>query len=164
MRREHVRIATSVFFATSGLGVALGLRPISTERILAAYVLVLAGIALAAERLGRTPIRISVGTRTGDTPADERRRMLKRPPDILVTTPESLYLLLTSAGRETLRDVEHVIVDEVHAVAGTKRQLSNERRDRRALTSAKRTPRVLAPSTRFGQMSESTNSPTCGRQ
>ncbi len=81
----------------------------------------LAGIALAAERLGRPAPAITIGTRTGDTAADQRRRLLKAPPDILVTTPESLYLLLTSGGRETLRGVEHVIVDEVHAVAGTKR-------------------------------------------
>jgi ATP-dependent Lhr-like helicase len=81
----------------------------------------LAGIALAAERIGRPVPAITIGTRTGDTAADQRRRMLKAPPDILVTTPESLYLLLTSGARETLRGVEHVIVDEVHAVAGTKR-------------------------------------------
>ena len=59
--------------------------------------------------------------RTGDTPAEERRAFGKRPPDILVTTPESLYLLLTSQAREALRGVEWVIVDEIHALAGTKR-------------------------------------------
>ena len=59
--------------------------------------------------------------RTGDTPADERRAFGRRPPDILVTTPESLYLLLTSQAREALRGVEWVIVDEIHALAGTKR-------------------------------------------
>ena len=59
--------------------------------------------------------------RTGDTPADERRAFGKHPPDILVTTPESLYLLLTSAAREALRGIEWVIVDEIHAMAGTKR-------------------------------------------
>ncbi|MCS7007750.1 MAG: helicase-related protein, partial [Gaiellaceae bacterium] len=64
---------------------------------------------------------LSVAVRTGDTPADERRRLLRAPPDILITTPESLYLLLTSQARETLRGVETVIVDEVHALAGTKR-------------------------------------------
>ncbi len=94
----------------------------------------LAGIELAAERLGRPVPRITMGTRTGDTATDQRRRLLKRPPDILVTTPESLYLLLTSGGRETLRGVEHVIVDEIHAVAGTKRgahlALSLERLER----------------------------------
>ncbi|GIW20885.1 MAG: DEAD/DEAH box helicase [Chloroflexota bacterium] len=81
----------------------------------------LVGIARAAERLG-TPVReVRVAVRTGDTPADHRRRMATDPPDILVTTPESLYLLLTSAAREALRSVEVVIVDEVHALAGTKR-------------------------------------------
>ena len=59
--------------------------------------------------------------RTGDTPADERRRLVRHPPDILITTPESLYLMLTSAARETLRGVEAVIIDEIHAVAATKR-------------------------------------------
>ena len=94
----------------------------------------LAGIALAAQRLGLEPPRITIASRTGDTPADERRSLAKHPPDILVTTPESLYLLLTSQAREILRGVEHVIVDEVHAVAGTKRgahlALSLERLER----------------------------------
>ena len=64
---------------------------------------------------------LTVGVRTGDTDQRERRQMLRTPPDILITTPESLFLLLTSQGREMLRSVETVIVDEVHAVAGTKR-------------------------------------------
>ena len=64
---------------------------------------------------------LRVGVRTGDTPAKERRELVKEPPDILITTPESLYLMLTSAARETLRGVETLILDEVHAVAGTKR-------------------------------------------
>ena len=81
----------------------------------------LTGIALAGARLG-TPVRpISIASRTGDTPSEERRLVAKRPPEILITTPESLYLMLTSAAREILRGVEAVIVDEVHAVAGTKR-------------------------------------------
>jgi ATP-dependent Lhr-like helicase len=94
----------------------------------------LAGIALAAQRNGDEPPRISVGARTGDTPADARRAIVAHPPDILVTTPESLYLLLTSQAREILRGVEHVIIDEVHAIAGTKRgahlALSLERLER----------------------------------
>ena len=94
----------------------------------------LAGIALAAQRLGQEPPRITIASRTGDTPADERRNLVKRPPDILVTTPESLYLLLTSQAREILRGVEHVIVDEIHAIAGSKRgahlALSLERLER----------------------------------
>ncbi len=79
------------------------------------------GIGLAAERLGEPPPSISIASRTGDTPQDERRRLVKSPPDILVTTPESLYLLLTSGAREILRGVETIIIDEVHAIAGTKR-------------------------------------------
>src|SRR5882724_6526737 len=77
---------------------------------------------------------LRVGVRTGDTPAKERRELVKEPPDILITTPESLYLLLTSAARETLRGVQTLILDEVHAVAGTKRgahlALSVERLER----------------------------------
>jgi ATP-dependent Lhr-like helicase len=93
----------------------------------------LAGIAQASRRLGLTPPEIEVGMRTGDTTANERRSFLRTPPDILVTTPESLFLLLTSSARESLRGVETVIVDEVHAVAGSKRgahlALSLERLD-----------------------------------
>ncbi len=93
----------------------------------------LAGIRQAATRLALTPPDITVGMRTGDTPADERRAFARTPPDILITTPESLFLLLTSAARDALRGVETVIVDEVHAVAGTKRgahlALSLERLD-----------------------------------
>ena len=81
----------------------------------------LAGIRLAAERLGEPMLGIEVGVRTGDTPAGERRHLVRNPPDILITTPESLYLILTSQAAEILRGVEHVIVDEVHALAGTKR-------------------------------------------
>src|SRR5213080_1598164 len=64
---------------------------------------------------------VRVAVRTGDTPQKERRELLKAPPDILITTPESLYLMLTSQARESLRSVETLILDEVHAVAGTKR-------------------------------------------
>jgi ATP-dependent helicase Lhr and Lhr-like helicase len=81
----------------------------------------LRGISLAAERLGERYWEPTVGMRTGDTPADERRRLVREPPDILITTPESLYLMLTSAARETLAGVEAVIVDEIHSVAATKR-------------------------------------------
>ena len=81
----------------------------------------LAGIRLASKRLGEPAPQIEVGVRTGDTPADERRHLVRNPPDILITTPESLYLILTSQAAEILRGVEHVIVDEVHALAGTKR-------------------------------------------
>ncbi|HEU4910690.1 MAG TPA: DEAD/DEAH box helicase, partial [Actinomycetes bacterium] len=81
----------------------------------------LTGIRHAATRLGLPEPDLRVAIRSGDTPADERRRFARTPPDILITTPESLFLLLTSQARESLRGVETVIVDEVHAVAGTKR-------------------------------------------
>ena len=81
----------------------------------------LTGIALAAERLGEPVPRISVASRTGDTPTEDRRQIARHPPDILITTPESLYLMLTSAARDVLRSVEYVIVDEIHAIAGSKR-------------------------------------------
>ena len=81
----------------------------------------LAGITLAAERLGVAVQPVSVGVRTGDTSADLRRQQLRQPPDILITTPESLYLMLTSRARETLANVEAVIIDEIHSLAATKR-------------------------------------------
>jgi len=81
----------------------------------------LVGMSQAARRAGLPEPQISVAVRSGDTPADERRRFSQRPADILITTPESLFLLLTSRAREALRGVETVIVDEIHAVAGTKR-------------------------------------------
>src|SRR3954447_7219436 len=81
----------------------------------------LTGIRHTAGRLGTRLPDVSVGIRTGDTPAAERRTLARTPPDVLITTPESLFLMLTSQARESLRQVETVIVDEVHAVAGTKR-------------------------------------------
>src|SRR5579862_139957 len=93
----------------------------------------LTGIGHAAHRLGLDEPDIKVAVRTGDTAAEDRRKLVTKPPDILITTPESLFLLLTSQARETLRGVETVIVDEVHAVAGNKRgahlALSLERLD-----------------------------------
>jgi ATP-dependent Lhr-like helicase len=93
----------------------------------------LTGIRQAAQRLGLDEPDIRVAVRTGDTAAEERRKLATKPPDILITTPESLFLILTSQARETLRGVETVIVDEVHAVAGNKRgahlALSLERLD-----------------------------------
>ena len=93
----------------------------------------LAGIRQATHRLGLPQPDIRVGMRTGDTPAEQRRGFARSPTDVLVTTPESLFLLLTSAARESLRGVHTVIVDEVHAVAATKRgahlALSLERLD-----------------------------------
>ena len=93
----------------------------------------LRGMAAAATRLGLPAPSIRVGVRTGDTPQEERRRLVTSPPDILITTPESLFLMLTSQAREMLRSVETVIVDEIHALAGNKRgahlALSLERLD-----------------------------------
>jgi len=81
----------------------------------------LTGVRLAAERMGVPPPAITTAMRTGDTPAAERQAMLRHPPDILITTPESLYLMLTSRAREFLTTVHTVIVDEIHSLAGTKR-------------------------------------------
>ena len=81
----------------------------------------LAGIARVAQRLGRDMPDISVGVRSGDTPQAERNRQVRKPPDILITTPESLYLMLTSKAAGILKTVDTVIVDEIHALAGTKR-------------------------------------------
>src|SRR3954470_18136375 len=102
----------------------------------------LTGIRQTAERLGSRLPDVTVGIRSGDTPAAERRTLARTPPDILITTPESLFLMLTSQARESLRQVETVIVDEVHAVAGTKRGthlgLSLERLDALLPTPAQR--------------------------
>ena len=82
----------------------------------------LAGIGAELQRLGLPPVDIRTAVRTGDTPQAERNAMRKRVPHILVTTPESLYVLLGSeSGRQMLRDVRSVIVDEIHAIAGNKR-------------------------------------------
>ncbi|MCR2802176.1 ATP-dependent helicase [Microbacterium sp. zg-Y818] len=81
----------------------------------------LVGIGQSARRLGITVPEVTVGVRSGDTPSGDRRKLVADPPDILITTPESLYLMLTSQAGLTLRNVHTVIVDEVHAVAATKR-------------------------------------------
>ncbi|MDU0478143.1 ATP-dependent helicase [Staphylococcus chromogenes] len=81
----------------------------------------LKGIQLAAAKLGLDEPSISVGVRSGDTSASERNRQLRNPPDILITTPESLYLMLTSRAAAILSEVDTVIIDEIHAMAGTKR-------------------------------------------
>ncbi|MFQ5557178.1 MAG: DEAD/DEAH box helicase, partial [Acidimicrobiales bacterium] len=102
----------------------------------------LQGIRLAAERLGQGAHTPTVGIRTGDTSTADRRRLVRRPPDIVITTPESLFLMLTSRARETLRQVEHVIIDEIHALAGTKRgahlMLSLERLEQECTTPPQR--------------------------
>ena len=93
----------------------------------------LTGIRHTAQAMGSSPPDIQVAVRTGDSSPEERRRLAARPPDILITTPESLFLLLTSKARDVLRSVDTVIVDEVHALAGGKRgahlALSLERLD-----------------------------------
>src|SRR5688500_10744970 len=103
------------------------------------YVSPLKALNYDVERNLRGPLagldsKLSVAVRTGDTPQRDRAAMLREHPDILITTPESLYLLLTSHAREMLKSVETLILDEVHAVAGTKRgahlALSTERLDR----------------------------------
>ncbi len=81
----------------------------------------LQGIRLAAERLGEQFYEPDVALRTGDTSPSERRQLAKTPPALLITTPESLYLMLTSKIRETLAGVETIIIDEIHALAATKR-------------------------------------------
>jgi ATP-dependent Lhr-like helicase len=81
----------------------------------------LEGIARTAEAMGQPLPAITVAVRTGDTPQAERQRLLRRPPHVLITTPESLHLLLTSRARDTLRGVTHCIVDEIHALCPNKR-------------------------------------------
>ena len=90
------------------------------------YVSPLKALSYDIERNLRAPLKgigadIRVALRTGDTPQRERQQMLREPPDVLITTPESLYLMLTSQARKILTGAEWVIVDEIHAVAGTKR-------------------------------------------
>ena len=99
------------------------------------------GIAKHLHLLGETPVNIRTAVRSGDTSAGERQKMAKKPPHILVTTPESLYLLLTSAsGRAMLASVSTLIVDEFHALLGDKRgahlSLSIERLQRLILKSS----------------------------
>jgi ATP-dependent helicase Lhr and Lhr-like helicase len=93
----------------------------------------LAGMTRVAARRGLSAPEITVGLRSGDTSPARRRQLISNPPDVLITTPESLFLMLTSAARQTLAGVQTVIVDEVHAIAGTKRgahlALSLERLD-----------------------------------
>ena len=114
-----------------GTGAASGRAPAEADGVRVLYVSPLKALGADVERNLRRPLAgisavgptrpISVGVRSGDTPARERRRLRSHPPSILITTPESLYLMLTSAVRETLRTVETVIVDEIHSFAGSKR-------------------------------------------
>ncbi|WP_433439685.1 ATP-dependent helicase [Nonomuraea sp. CA-141351] len=122
---EPVRKGTRVLYVSPLKALA-----VDVERNLRAP---LAGLKQTARRFGLPVPEISVAIRSGDTPSEDRRRYAAKPSDILITTPESLFLLLTSQAREALRGVETVIVDEVHAVAATKRgahlALSLERLD-----------------------------------
>src|SRR5258706_9946085 len=106
--------------------------PDKRARCRVVYVSPLKALAFDVERNLQVPLRgieaqgghlhvPRVGIRTGDTPAGERAKMVRTPPDILITTPESLYLMLTSQAREILRSVETVIVDEIHSLVQTKR-------------------------------------------
>jgi ATP-dependent Lhr-like helicase len=146
----------------------------------------LVGIRHAAARLGEPVPDVTVAVRSGDTPAAERRAFAKEGADVLITTPESLFLLLTSAARSALAGIETVIVDEVHAVAGTKRgahlALSLERLDAllpepaqrvglsatvrpvdevaRFLAGGRPVTTVQPPSTKLGTCGSSSRSPT----
>jgi ATP-dependent Lhr-like helicase len=107
----------------------------------------LTGIGLAAERLGLDVTLPTVGVRSGDTPADERRRLVRNPPDVLITTPESLFLMLTSQARTTLAGVRWVIIDEIHALAATKRgshlALTMERLEHLVVTGGRPAPQRI---------------------
>ena len=103
-----------------------GPAPEGERRTRLVYVSPLKALSYDVEKNLRAPLKgiggdVSVAIRTGDTPQRERQAMLRTPPDVLITTPESLYLMLTSRAREFLVDAEAVIVDEIHAVARTKR-------------------------------------------
>ena len=96
------------------------------EAIGLVYVSPLKALSYDIDRNLRAPLRgigadLQVAVRTGDTPQRDRQAMLRKPPDILITTPESLYLLLTSNAREALRSVDTIIIDEIHALVPTKR-------------------------------------------
>src|SRR5439155_20740523 len=100
--------------------------PLPERKTRLVYVSPLKALSYDIERNLRAPLKgfggdVQVAIRTGDTPQRDRQAMLRKPPDVLITTPESLYLMLTSRAREILKDAEWVIVDEVHAVAQSKR-------------------------------------------
>jgi ATP-dependent helicase Lhr and Lhr-like helicase len=100
--------------------------PVEPRRTRLVYVSPLKALSYDVEKNLRAPLKgiggdVSVAIRTGDTPQRERQQMMRTPPDVLITTPESLYLMLTSRARDFLVDAEAVIVDEIHAVAQTKR-------------------------------------------
>ncbi|HXA54284.1 MAG TPA: DEAD/DEAH box helicase [Solirubrobacteraceae bacterium] len=158
-RGEHVLVA-----APTGSGKTLAAFLCALDRLLAepaakqecrvrvVYVSPLKALSYDIERNLRAPLKgigadVRVAIRTGDTPQRERQAMLKKPPDILITTPESLHLMLTSRAREILRGAELVIVDEIHAVAATKRgahlALTLERLDALVRDAAGREPQRI---------------------
>jgi ATP-dependent Lhr-like helicase len=126
---EHVLISAPTGSGKTLAAFLWGLDKLSREpaaHTRLVYVSPLKALAYDVDRNLRAPLRgigadLSVGIRTGDTPQRDRAAMRRNPPDILITTPESLYLILTSQAREMLHGVESVIVDEIHAVASTKR-------------------------------------------
>jgi ATP-dependent Lhr-like helicase len=130
----------------------LAAEPCSERHTRLVYVSPLKALSYDIERNLRAPLKgigadVRVAIRTGDTPQRERRQMLKEPPDILITTPESLYLMLTSRARETVKGAEWVIVDEIHAVAATKRgahlALTLERLDALVRETGRREPQRI---------------------
>src|SRR4051812_39967064 len=126
---EHVLLSAPTGSGKTLAAFLYGLDKLSrsqSDRTRLVYVSPLKALSYDIDRNLRAPLRgiggdLTVGIRTGDTPQKERAAMRRNPPDILITTPESLYLILTSQAREMLTGVETVIVDEIHAVAGTKR-------------------------------------------
>ena len=127
---EHVLISAPDRLGQDARRLPVGPRPAlartPADHTRLVYVSPLKALAYDVDRNLRAPLRgigadLTVGIRTGDTPQRDRMAMRRTPPDILITTPESLYLVLTSQARDMLRGVEAVIVDEIHAVAGTKR-------------------------------------------
>ncbi len=131
----------------------------------------LAGIARVAAERGDPFVAPTIAIRTGDTPAAERARFQRDPADILITTPESLYLLLTSNAREALRSIDTIIIDEIHALVPTKRgvhlALSLERLAARCARAPQRiglsaTQRPLDEVARFLGGAEDTRTQTVG--
>jgi ATP-dependent Lhr-like helicase len=126
---EHVLISAPTGSGKTLAAFLWGLDQLSREpaaHTRLVYVSPLKALAYDIDRNLRAPLRgigadLTVGVRTGDTPQKDRAAMRRNPPDILITTPESLYLMLSSGAREILTNVEAVIVDEIHAVAATKR-------------------------------------------
>ena len=145
LRQDADRVPVGDRQPREGEGAAAAGRRGGNAGVSLVYVSPLKALSYDVERNLRAPLAgigadLSIGLRTGDTPQRERQAMLRKPPDILITTPESLYLMLTSQARNILTDVGSLIVDEIHAVAPTKRgahmALTLERLERHVLTNA----------------------------